>query len=174
MMSFKTDPSKKKGEIMNRRNFLKAVAFGTVASGIAGKTFAAEKYFPVKADQSLFETINRVKDASNKTPLEKSHAPVITAPATVKAGESFTVEVSVGQVVHPMGPAHWIEYIELNIGNEPAGRIDFEPKGYLHPKATFNVVLTKESAPAGKVTLITHQRCNLHGYWEGTLDITVT
>ncbi len=160
--------------MLNRRTFLKGAAMGAVAAGIAREAFAAEKYFPTKADQSLFETINRVKNPANKTPLEKSHAPVITAPKTVKAGEPFAVEVSVGEVVHVMGPAHWIEFIELNIGNEPAGRIDFQPRGYVNPKATFTVVLTKESAPSGQVTLIAHQRCNLHGYWEGSLDVTVT
>jgi superoxide reductase len=159
---------------MDRRSFLKTMTVGTMAMGIAERTFAAERYFPVKADQSLFENINRVKDPSNKTPLEKSHAPSIKAPAKVKAGEPFTVEVSVGEVVHPMGSAHWIEFIALNIGNEPAGRVDFQPKGYLNPKATFTVVLQKESAPSGKVTLIANQRCNLHGYWEGSQDITVT
>ena len=103
----------------------------------------AEKYFPVAVDQSLFETINRVKNPSSKTPLEKSHAPVITAPRTVKLGEPFTVEVSVGEVLHPMLQAHWIEFIALEIGNEPAGRVDFEPRGYLSPKATFTVTCQK-------------------------------
>jgi len=158
---------------MDRRTFLKTATIGTVGLGIAGRVFAAEKYFPVKADQGLFETINRVKDPSTKTPLEKSHAPVITAPKTVKAGTPFNVEVSVGEVVHVMGPTHWIESIELNIGNEPAGRIDFQSNGYIKPKATFLIVVSKEAAPSGKVTLIAHQRCNLHGYWEGSLDITV-
>jgi len=73
-----------------------------------------------------------------------------------------------------MGESHWIEFIALNVGNEPAGRIDLQPKGYLNPKVTFTVVLTKEAAAPGKVTLVAHQRCNLHGYWEGNLDITVT
>ena len=159
---------------MDRRTFLKGATLGVVAAGIAGEVFAAEKYFPVAVDQGLFETINKVKNPSSKTPLEKSHAPVITAPRTVKAGEPFIVEVSIGEVLHPMGPAHWIEFISLEIGNEPAGRIDFQPKGYLSPKATFTVTLPKESAPSGKITLVAHERCNLHGYWEGSLDITVT
>ncbi len=159
---------------MDRRTFFKSIAIGTMAAGVAGQIHAAEKYFPAKVEPSLFETINKVKNPSSKTPLEKSHAPVINAPQTVKAGEPFTVEVSVGEVIHPMGPSHWIEFIELNIGNEPAGRIDFQPRGYLSPKTTFVVTLTKESAPLGKVTLIAHQRCNLHGYWEGSLDLTVT
>lgn len=157
---------------MDRRTFLKSATLGAVAAGIAGEVFAAEKYFPVAVDQSLFETINKVKNPSSKTPLEKSHAPVITAPRTVKLGEPFTVEVSVGEVLHPMLPAHWIEFIALEIGNEPAGRVDFQSRGYLSPKATFTVTLPKESAPSGKVTLVAHQRCNLHGYWEGSLDIT--
>ena len=158
---------------MDRRTFFKNVAIGTMAAGVAGRVAAAEKYFPVKVDQGLFDTVNRVKNPSSKTPLEKSHAPVINAPRTVKAGEPFTVEVAVGEVIHPMGPAHWIEFISLEIGNEPAGRMDFQPKGYLSPKATFVVTLTKEAAPSGKVTLVSHERCNLHGYWEGSLDITV-
>ena len=158
---------------MDRRTFLKSAALGTLAAGIARESFAIEKYYPVKVDKSLFETINRVKDPLKKSLLEKLHVPVILAPKKVKLGEPFTVEVSIGEVIHPMGPTHWIEFIALNIGNEPAGRIDFQPKGYLQPKAAFTVVLTKESAPSGKATLVAHQRCNLHGYWEGSLNITV-
>jgi superoxide reductase len=158
---------------MERRSFLKAAALGIVTAGVARGAYATEPYFPGKADKNLFMSINRVKDPSNKTPLEKSHAPVLKAPDNVKAGEPFTVEVSVGEVIHPMGETHWIEFIELNIGNEPAGRFDFQPKRYLNPKTTFTVVLGKDSAPEGKLTLVVHQRCNLHGYWEGTKDISV-
>ncbi len=157
---------------MNRRAFLKSAAFASMV-GATVQARAAENYFPTKVDQTLFETINRVKDPANKTPLEKSHAPVISAPQTVKSGEPFPVEVSVGEVLHPMSQAHWIEFISLEIGNEPAGKIDLQPNGYLRPKATFTVVVTKESTPNGKLTLVAHQRCNLHGYWEGTAEITV-
>ncbi len=159
---------------MDRRDFLKSTAFGALSMGIAAEAFGADFFYPVKVDAGLFRSINKAKDPANKTPLEKTHAPFIIAPAKVKVDEPFTVEVSVGENLHVMGPTHWIEFIELNIGNEPAGRIDFQPKGYLKPKATFTVVLSKESAPSGKVTLVAHQRCNLHGYWEGTLDIEVT
>jgi superoxide reductase len=159
---------------MDRRSFLKNAMIVSVAAGVADRAMAAERYFPTKVDQSLFEGINRVKDPAQKSPLEKSHAPVIKAPMTVKAREPFDVEVSVGEVIHPMGPVHWIEYIELGIGNEPAGRIDLQPKGYLKPKAVFTVVLGSDAASAGKVTLVARQRCNLHGLWEGSLDIVLT
>ena len=158
---------------MDRRTFLKTATIGSIVTGISVSIASAERYFPAKVDQSLFTDINRVKDQAKKTPLEKSHAPVISAPASVKAGEPFIVEVSVGENVHAMGPSHWIEYIELAIGNEPAGRIDLQPKGYLKPKVTFMVTLPKEAAPSGKVTLVASQRCNLHGLWESSMDISV-
>lgn len=158
---------------MDRRTFLKSAALGSLAMGVAAEALAVDLFYPVNVDPSLFQAINRAKDPANKTPLEKSHAPFITAPKKVTAGEPFTVEVSVGENLHVMGPTHWIEYIELNIGNEPAGKVDFQPKGYLKPRATFTVVLTKEAAPSGKATLVAHQRCNLHGYWEGSMDVEV-
>jgi superoxide reductase len=158
---------------MDRRTFLKAAAMGTMAMSVAKSAFAIDTNYPVKVDPSLFAAINRVKDPSNKTPLEKGHAPFITAPAEVKAGEPFAVTVSIGEKIHPMGPVHWIEYIELSIGNEPAGRADFQPKGYMQPKVTFNLMVPKEAAPSGAVTLVAHQRCNLHGYWEGSINVKV-
>jgi superoxide reductase len=159
---------------MDRRTFIKTAFVGAAASTVAVQLAAAEHYFPAKVDQNLFSGINRARNPAAKTPLEKGHAPVITAPASVKAGEPFTVEVSVGENLHPMGPAHWIEYIELRIGNEPAGRVDFQARGFLKPKATFTVVIPKEAASDGKLTLIARQQCNLHGLWESTGDITVS
>jgi superoxide reductase len=159
---------------MDRRFFLKTMAMGSIATGLATTMAHAERFFPTKVDQSLFEGINRVKDPAKKTPLEKSHAPQITAPAMVKAGESFTVEVAVGETLHVMGPAHWIEHIELFVGNEPAGKVEFQSKGYLKPKTAFTVVLQKDAAPTGKLTLVAAQHCNLHGYWESSLDIAVS
>ena len=158
---------------MDRRAFLKTATLGAVVAGFAGEAFAADKFFPTKVDQALFQTINRVKDPANKTPLETTHSPFITAPEKVKAGEPFTVEVSVGEKLHPMGPTHWIEFIQLSIGNEPAGRVDFQSTGFLKPKATFTVVIGKEAAPEGKITLVASQRCNLHGYWEADKNIIV-
>ena len=158
---------------MNRRTFLTTTLVGSVAAGISTAALAAERYFPVNVDKKLFETINRVKVPGKKTPLEMSHAPFITAPKAVKAGEQFTVEVSVGEHIHPMGPAHWIEYIELTIGNEPAGRVDFQPRGVMKPKVTFTIAVPKDMDPNGVVTLVAFQRCNLHGLWESTIDIVV-
>jgi len=158
---------------MDRRTFITTTIFGTVASSLMTHLAMAERYFPAKVDMALFEGVNRAKNPAKKSPLEKGHVPVISAPASVKAGEPFTVEVTVGESVHAMGPTHWIEYIELRIGNEPAGRVDFQARGFLKPKATFTVVIPKDAAPEGKLTLVVQQHCNLHGLWEATADIAV-
>lgn len=158
---------------MDRRTFLATTLISTVAAGISSVASAADRYFPVKVDDSLFSSINRTKVPGKKTPLEMLHAPAISAPASVKAGELFTVEVSVGEKIHTMGPAHWIEYIELAIGNEPVGRAEFQPRGFAKPKVSFIVALPKDVAPDGKVSLVATQRCSLHGLWESTLDIAV-
>jgi superoxide reductase len=158
---------------MERRNFLKTAISGSIALGFTGTAMAAEKYFPVKVDSTLFENINRAKDPANKVGLEKSHSPVITAPASVEAGKPFTVEVAVGENLHTMGQAHWIEFIDLRLGNQPIARADFQPVGYLTPKVTFNVIIPKEAVPDGKATLVAIQNCNLHGLWESSANITV-
>jgi superoxide reductase len=158
---------------MERRKFLKTAISSSIALGFAGTATAAEKYFPVKVDSTLFENINRAKDPANKVGLEKSHSPVITAPATVEAGKMFTVEVAVGETLHPMGSTHWIEFVDLRLGNQPLARADFQPAGYLAPKVTFNVIIPKDAASEGKATLVAKQNCNLHGLWESSINITV-
>lgn len=158
---------------MNRRSFLTTTLVASAAVGISSAVSAAERYFPTKVNESLFDSINRTKIPGKKTPLEMSHAPAISAPASVKAGEVFMVEVSVGEKIHDMGPSHWIEYIELAVGNEPAGRIDFQSRGFMKPKVSFAITLPKEAAPNGMLTLVATQRCNLHGLWQSTLDIAV-
>jgi superoxide reductase len=157
---------------MDRRTFLTSLA-ATLVAGVTG-TAQATGYFPAQVEMKLFEGINRAKNPAKKSSLEMGHAPYIKAPETVKAGEPFVVEISVGENLHPMGPTHWIQFIELNLGNEPAGRVDFQPRGFLKPKATFTVTIPREAAPNGKVTLVARQMCNLHGLWESDFDINVT
>ena len=64
--------------------------------------------------------------------------------------------------------------IEWRLKSEPAGRVDFQSKGYLKPAARFTVILPADAGTAGKLTLMASQRCNLHGLCEGSLDIAVS
>ena len=157
---------------MERRDFFKAALAGG-AMAFAGTGVAlGERYFPVPVDEGLFETINRVEDRGSATKLQKKHAPLIKAPNTVRAGEAFGVDVTVGSTLHPMSTGHWIEYIHLNIGNQPAGMITFRSHGYLNPSARFDVVLG-EDLKGKKVSLIARERCNLHGIWERYVNVEV-
>ncbi len=157
---------------MDRRDLLKAMAVGagSVVSGVG--TAAAQEHFPVQVDQSLWQGINRVKNPANETILEKLHVPVITAPEKVKVGEVFEVDVAIGRESHPMGPTHWIEYVELSIGNEPAGTVVFRSHGYLKAKARFSVVLG-EDLRGKTVSLVATSKCNLHGIWQHYANVAV-
>jgi len=157
---------------MERRNVLKAVLFGGAAVLLGKGIAVAKEYFPIPVNEELFRNINRVKDPAHMTGLEKKHSPVTNAPGKVKAGEPFDVDVVIGEVVHPMGPTHWIEYLQVNIDNEPGGRVDFRSHGYLKPKARFTVLLG-EDLKGKKVSLVMQIKCNLHGIWENHFNLEV-
>lgn len=54
------------------------------------------------------------KDVEEMNDLEKKHAVIIEAPAKVKEGELFEVEVRAGEYMkHPNKPTHFIEWMEL-------------------------------------------------------------
>ena len=157
---------------MKRRDLLKALVMGGTAMAFVRGTALAKQYFPVAVNEKLFKGINRIKDPANKTVLEKKHSPVIHVPAKVKAGEPFDTEVVIGEIVHPMGPSHWIEYVQLNIGNEPAGMTSFRSHGYLKPETKFTVVLD-DSLKGKMVSLVVQLKCNLHGIWENHTNAEV-
>jgi superoxide reductase len=157
---------------MDRREAIKVAVLGGAALVLGHGRALAKEYYPTQVDEKLFQGINRVENPREEKGLEKAHSPVIKTPDTVKAGEVFTVEVDVGQLPHPMGPTHWIEYLQLNIGNEPAGTVIFRSHGYVKAAAKFNVLLGNELK--GKtVSLIVQNKCNLHGIWQNYANIMV-
>ncbi len=157
---------------MKRRDMIKFLVAGGTAIAFSGGTAFAGKYPQEMNGGELFEGINRVKDPAHMTGLEKKHVPVISVPAKVKAGEPFDVDIVIGEIEHPMGPSHWIEYLQLNIVNEPAGMVNFRSSGLLKAKARFNVLL--DDKYKGKtIPLVAQLKCNLHGIWEGYKNVEV-
>jgi superoxide reductase len=157
---------------MNRRNLLTAAAGGAAALTYGRRLAMAQEHFPVQVDADLFKGINRVKNPASETVLEKLHSPVIKAPENVKAGEVFSVEVTIGETLHPMGPEHWIEYLQLNIGNQPTGTLVMRSHGYIKPEGRFDLVLG--DALKGKtVSLVVQIKCNLHGIWQNYTNVRV-
>ncbi len=79
---------------------------------------------------------------------QEKHVPVVE-----KTSDGF--KVTVGSVAHPMEEKHYIEWIELIVGDK-AYRQFLNPGDA--PEATFQVQGDKASA---------REFCNLHGLWKG-------
>ena len=115
----------------------------------------------------------------------EKHVPVIVAPGSVKAGEKFAVELSVGkEIAHPNTTEHHIRSIRLYF--KPAGgkfaievgsfefgahaeSIEGPNKGPIMTEPTAHAVLKL----TGTGTLLAVAYCNIHGLWESSQDIKV-
>jgi superoxide reductase len=116
----------------------------------------------MNCEEDLFCGLNKAKSGNvdEMKDLEKKHTPVISAPARVKKGEPFEVEVEVGKwLAHPNENAHFIEWIELYSGDTFLARISLEPRLTV-PRVKFAVALDHGH------DLVARERCNLHGVWE--------
>lgn len=155
-----------------RREFLIGSTLAVGGSLLAGRVLAATEGVAKAAgfksfnevNPELFAGINRVANPGSKSILEKKHAPVIEVPAKIALGESFAVTLTMGEISHPMGPDHYIQNLDLLVGNEPAGHVEFRPE-VATAKATVYIRLDKP------VTLIARSYCNLHGLWESRLEV---
>lgn len=119
-------------------------------------------------EEDILCGVNEPKDRNNLTDLEKKHIPVIEAPARVKQDGIFDVKVEVGKLLaHPNEPGHFIEWIELYSGDTFLARTNYSG-GASYPAAFFKVKLSHAHGP-----LKVWAKCNLHGLWETTKDISV-
>ena len=127
-----------------------------------------EKRCP-KCEDDLFCGVNRVEDPGNMTDLEKKHVPVITASTKPRKGECFEVTVEVGKLLeHPNTPAHFINFVELYADDTYLGRTHFTHTRTC-PVAKFCVALSHIHKK-----LRAFAWCNLHGTWEGDLEMEVS
>jgi superoxide reductase len=157
---------------MNRRDLLKgAVVSALAVAGGRGIVFAKELY-PVQVNENLFKGINRLENPEHETELEKLHVPVIHVPERVNAGEIFPVDLSIGKIIHPMGPTDWIETVQINIGNEPAGTLMFRSSGYMKPEGRFHLILG-DNLKGKTVSLVVQDKCNIHGIWQSYVNVEV-
>jgi superoxide reductase len=117
--------------------------------------------------EDLFFDINRVKDMSNLTDLEKKHLPVIDAPDSVKAGEPFEVAIEVGKLLaHPNEQGHHIQWIVLLNKSLTLAIVQLTPET-TSPTVKLTVTIEKSAK------LRALERCNLHGEWEYSKDVKV-
>jgi len=122
------------------------------------------------SEKGYFCGINKPKDSAGMTDFEKKHTPVIECPDEVKEGVPFQVKINVGSIPHVMEEGHFIQWLEVKFGENLYERVEFTPV-FSVPEIT--VTLTKGEKHE-KRTLRAIERCNLHGVWEATKEITVT
>jgi superoxide reductase len=120
-------------------------------------------------EKGFFCGINKPKDVSNMTELEKKHIPVIECPDKVKAGEPFQIKINVGEILHVMEEGHHIQWLEVKSGENLYARVNLTPV-FTKPEVTLTLVKGEKHSSR---TLRVIERCNLHGLWEATKDITI-
>ncbi len=101
----------------------------------------------------------------------ETHTPRIEVPDEIKAGEPFTVKISVGP--HPNTLEHSIRKVEVYFEEEGrafnpvhVATFELEP-GLAEPEIYLKIKVRKSG------TLFAIGYCNLHGLWEGRKEIKV-
>jgi len=123
-----------------------------------------------------------VKTADFKS---EKHVPVIESPDTVKAGEWFTIGVTVGkEIAHPNTTEHHIAWIAVHFlpaGSKTTfeiGRFEFSAHGQSPtgpnqgPIHTDSTVTVRAKVTTGGMIFATAY-CNIHGLWESDRTIAV-
>ena len=121
------------------------------------------------SEASLFCQVNRVKDPGSKEPLEQKHLPLIEVPSKIKSEQFFNTKIKMGEIEHPNENGHFIQWIELYVGDVYLRRFDCAP---VMTKTEVTLPLSIAHGNR-KTTLRAILRCNLHGMWESTKEIEV-
>ncbi|MCF7916763.1 MAG: class II SORL domain-containing protein [Candidatus Omnitrophica bacterium] len=116
---------------------------------------------------------------------QEKHVPVIDAPESVKKGEFFSIEVTIGkEVAHPNKTEHHIAWVDVYFQPEGSkfpyqiGKTEFSSHGastegpdtssvYTHHRTSLSFKTDK----AG--TLFASSYCNIHGLWENSKKISL-
>lgn len=116
---------------------------------------------------------------------QEKHVPVIEAEDRIKKGAPLKITVSVGkEIPHPNTTEHHIAWIEVSFlakGDKfpyQIGRFEFTAHGasiqgpntstiYTQPQVAINLKTEKSGA------ILASSYCNIHGFWEGSKDLTV-
>ncbi len=115
----------------------------------------------------------------------EKHVPVIECPERVKAGESFSVKVTLGkEIAHPNTTEHHIRWISVYFHPEGerypchVGHFEFSAHGeslegpnkgsvYTNHEATASVKISKPGI------IYATALCNIHGLWQSAKEIKV-
>ena len=122
------------------------------------------------SEAGLFCQVNRAKAPNNKEAIEQKHLPVINVPDAIKSQQFSDVKITVGEIEHPNENGHFIQWIELYVGDVYLGRFAFAPV-MTKPEITIPLSIAHGNR---KTVLRAVSRCNLHGIWESTKEIKIS
>jgi superoxide reductase len=111
------------------------------------------------------------KTLKDGTDFEKKHTPIIECKDTVKAGEIFEVKIHTAEVEHPMEDGHFIQFIELKIGDIPLARANLTQ--YAKPEVVFYIKAPSEGHEGRIMKLTAYLYCNLHGIWKYEKEVKI-
>ena len=113
----------------------------------------------IRKDSVFTEAAEKSKEAAVK------HIPAITVNKQcnlISEQPCFDIIVRIGQTLHPMETAHFIQFIDCYVDNVYVSRIVLTPgvfaAGCFHLKTH-----------GAKVTIV--ENCNLHGYWKSEVSL---
>ena len=116
----------------------------------------------------------------------EKHVPVIECPAQVKAGELFSVKVTLGkEVAHPNTTEHHIRWISVYFHPDgekftyQIGHFEFTAHGesvegaskgsiYTHHEVSFSMMIGKPGV------IYATALCNIHGLWQSQKELTIS
>ena len=111
--------------------------------------------------------IHEPGDVTNFSESEKKHIPAITISkkGSLHGGSESCVDVNVtvGEIIHPMLAEHHINNIDFYVDTEFVARAELRPDK-IYPAADISL-----KVKSGKLTAI--ERCNLHGAWIAEVDL---
>jgi superoxide reductase len=105
------------------------------------------------------------KNPSHLTGLEAAHWPLLRIDGTVTAGQPFNLMIQIGQVLHPMVPEHYIEWMEIWGDGNKLLRVSYDQPVWEVPVQTLRLVAIKSTVLSVRLL------CSVHGPWENTINI---
>jgi superoxide reductase len=112
-----------------------------------------------------------VQTLKDGTDFEKKHVPMIECKDEVAVNELYEVKVHSAGVDHPMEDGHFIQYIELRIGDLTVYR--GSKTQYVKPELTVTLKAPSEGHEGLKMKLKAFMFCNLHGLWTYEKEIAI-
>jgi desulfoferrodoxin-like iron-binding protein len=112
-----------------------------------------------EVNEGVEEEVHSIEDMANATDFELKHTPNIQVKEEAN-GQLVKVSIGLNGIAHPQTEEHFIEWIRLFVGSEPAGEVKFGPVDT--PVAEFHIQRNDQE-------VIAQDCCNLHGIWEARI-----